>query len=61
MSCIGRAFLPQRPCALPYRMVNPCAPQHRLAGRIQKTYDITKDQAEQQVKAFEQLHKDYQP
>lgn len=33
----------------------------RLAGRIQETYGITKDQAELQVKAFEQIHKDYRP
>jgi uncharacterized protein YjbJ (UPF0337 family) len=33
----------------------------QLAGKIQETYGITKDQAELQVKAFEQVHKDYQP
>lgn len=33
----------------------------QLASRIQETYGTTKDQAEQQVKAFEQTHKDYQP
>lgn len=33
----------------------------RLAGKIEETYGITKDQAEQQVKAFEQANKDYQP
>jgi uncharacterized protein YjbJ (UPF0337 family) len=33
----------------------------QLAGQIQATYGITKDQAEVQVKAFEALHKDYQP
>jgi uncharacterized protein YjbJ (UPF0337 family) len=27
----------------------------RLAGKIQETYGITKDQAELQVKAFEQV------
>jgi uncharacterized protein YjbJ (UPF0337 family) len=32
----------------------------QLAGTIQETYGITKDQAELQVKAFEQIHKDYQ-
>jgi len=32
----------------------------QLAGSIQETYGITKDQAELQVKAFEDLHKDYQ-
>ena len=33
----------------------------QLTGRIQETYGITKDQAELQVKAFEEIHKDYQP
>ena len=33
----------------------------QLAGKIQETYGITKDQAELQVKAFEQTHKDYRP
>jgi len=33
----------------------------QLAGKLQETYGITKDQAEIQVKAFEELHKDYQP
>jgi uncharacterized protein YjbJ (UPF0337 family) len=32
----------------------------RLAGKIQEIYGITKDQAELQVKVFEQIHKDYQ-
>ena len=31
----------------------------RLAGKIQAAYGITKDQAELQVKAFEEMHKDY--
>lgn len=35
--------------------------RERLAGDIQETYGITKDQAEVQVKAFEALHKDYDP
>jgi uncharacterized protein YjbJ (UPF0337 family) len=35
--------------------------REQLAGRLQQTYGITKDQAEVQVKAFEELHKDYQP
>jgi uncharacterized protein YjbJ (UPF0337 family) len=35
--------------------------REQLAGRLQETYGITKDQAEIQVKAFEELHKDYQP
>ena len=30
-----------------------------LAAMIQEIYGITKDQAELQVKAFEQIHKDY--
>ena len=33
----------------------------QLAAMIQEIYRITKDQAELQVKAFEQIHKDYQP
>lgn len=33
----------------------------QLAGRLQEAYGITKDQAEVQVKAFEQHHKDYEP
>jgi uncharacterized protein YjbJ (UPF0337 family) len=33
----------------------------QLAGKIQEMYGITKDQAELQVKAFEEIHKDYQP
>jgi uncharacterized protein YjbJ (UPF0337 family) len=33
----------------------------QLAGKIQEMYGITKDQAESQVKAFEELQKDYQP
>jgi uncharacterized protein YjbJ (UPF0337 family) len=33
----------------------------QLTGRIQETYGITKDQAERQVKAFEEIHRDYQP
>ncbi|HTT38700.1 MAG TPA: CsbD family protein [Burkholderiales bacterium] len=32
----------------------------QLAGQIQQAYGITKDQAEVQVKAFEDMHKDYQ-
>jgi uncharacterized protein YjbJ (UPF0337 family) len=35
--------------------------REQLAGRLQQAYGITKDQAEVQVKAFEELHKDYQP
>jgi uncharacterized protein YjbJ (UPF0337 family) len=33
----------------------------QLTGNIQEAYGITKDQAELQVKAFEQIHRDYQP
>jgi len=33
----------------------------QLAGQLQQTYGITKDQAEVQIKAFEEKHKDYQP
>lgn len=33
----------------------------QLAGKIQEAYGVTKDQAELQVKAFEEIHKDYQP
>ena len=33
----------------------------QLAGKLRETYGITADQAEVQVKAFELVHKDYQP
>jgi len=33
----------------------------QLMGKLQETYGITKDQAEVQVKAFEETHKDYKP
>ncbi len=33
----------------------------QLAGKLQETYGITKDQAEREVKAFEQAHKDFRP
>jgi uncharacterized protein YjbJ (UPF0337 family) len=33
----------------------------RLAATIEGAYGITKDQAELQVKAFEEVHKDYRP
>ena len=33
----------------------------QLAGKLQEAYGITADQAEVQVKAFEQTHKDHQP
>jgi len=32
----------------------------QLAGRTQETYGITKDQAEVQVKAFEEANKDFE-
>jgi uncharacterized protein YjbJ (UPF0337 family) len=33
----------------------------QLAGRIQEAYGITVDQAERQVRAFEEIHRDFQP
>ena len=33
----------------------------QLLGKVQETYGVTKDQAEVQVKAFEETHKDYAP
>ena len=33
----------------------------QLSGKIQEAYGVTKEQAELQVKAFEEIHKDYQP
>lgn len=33
----------------------------QLTGKIQEAYGVTKDQAELQVKAFEEIHKDYVP
>jgi uncharacterized protein YjbJ (UPF0337 family) len=33
----------------------------QLSGQIQESYGITKDQAERQVKLFEEIHKDFQP
>jgi len=35
--------------------------REQLSGRLQESYGITKEQAEREVKAFEELHKDYQP
>ncbi len=35
--------------------------REQLAGKLQETYGITKDQTEVQLKAFEEVHKDYQP
>lgn len=32
-----------------------------LAGKIQETYGITTDQAEQQIKRFEKRNKDFRP
>ncbi len=33
----------------------------QLTGSVQEAYGITKDEAESQVKAFEEVHKDYEP
>ena len=33
----------------------------QLAGKIQETYGISKDEAEAQIKAFEETHEDDQP
>ena len=38
-----------------------CGKREQLAGKVQETYGVTKDQAEEQVKAFEEVHKDYTP
>ncbi|MEY2897579.1 MAG: hypothetical protein RL669_1848 [Pseudomonadota bacterium] len=35
--------------------------REQLAGRIQESYGITEHQAEVQLKAFEEAHKDFQP
>lgn len=32
-----------------------------LAGKIQETYGVTKDEAEDQIKRFEEVNKDYRP
>ncbi len=32
-----------------------------LAGKIQEAYGITTDEADKQIKAFEELNKDYKP
>lgn len=32
-----------------------------LAGEIQKVYGVTKDEAEAQLKRFEEVNKDYKP
>lgn len=32
-----------------------------LAGKIQEPYGITKDEADKQIKSFEELNKDYSP
>jgi uncharacterized protein YjbJ (UPF0337 family) len=37
------------------------AGKREQAGRIRETYGVIKDQAELQVKAFEEIHKDYRP
>ncbi len=33
----------------------------QLAGKIQEAYGITKDEAEQQIRRFEERNKDYNP
>jgi len=33
----------------------------QLAGRVQETYGITKDEAERQIKAFEDRYEDWTP
>ena len=35
--------------------------REQLSGKLQESYGITEDQAEREVKAFEELHKDYEP
>lgn len=32
-----------------------------LAGKIQESYGVTKDEAEAQIKRFEEFNKDYKP
>lgn len=32
-----------------------------LAGKIQETYGVTKDEAEKQIKTFEEHNKDFRP
>jgi uncharacterized protein YjbJ (UPF0337 family) len=32
-----------------------------LVGKIQETYGVTKDQAEEQIKLFEEQNKDFKP
>ncbi len=33
----------------------------QLAGKLQESYGITKDEAEKQIKEFEEVNKDYRP
>jgi uncharacterized protein YjbJ (UPF0337 family) len=33
----------------------------QLSGKIQESYGISKDEAEKQIKEFEDRHKDYRP
>ena len=35
--------------------------RNELAGKIQETYGITKDEAEEQIKLFEEQNKDFKP
>jgi uncharacterized protein YjbJ (UPF0337 family) len=32
-----------------------------LSGKIQESYGITKDEAEEQIKRFEEINKDFRP
>ena len=32
-----------------------------LAGKLQESYGISKDEAEEQIKSFEEINKDYRP
>jgi len=33
--------------------------REQLSGKVQEAYGISKDEAEKQIKAFEERHKDY--
>jgi len=47
-------------CAVPHRPRVGVRNKHSL-GSATRRYGITKDQAELQIKAFEQMHTDYPP
>lgn len=32
-----------------------------LSGKIQESYGLSKDEAEKQIKSFEEIHKDFRP